>query len=515
MNLVDMRTVFFIIIIVTGMFTLFLAISWRQNRSRYEGINFWVGDFFFQTLGELFVSLRGFIPDLFSILISNILIIFGSILGYIGIEYYLNKKTGHKFNIAMIICFTFLFSYFTFIKPNLAVRSLLMGIFWLINNIRSLYLMLHRAEKSTLSFTKPLIYSYVLFTCLSSVRIIEFLISRNTNTNSEYFQSGLFERLVLFFILVVVITLTYGIILSLNKRLVVEVKKQEKKYSKIFNSSSNAIMITSLKEGKLLEVNNGFIDMLGYDADDLIGHTTQELKMWPQKEDRAKFINDISNSGKVRNLEVNFLKKTGDIITGVISSDIININGEEVILSIINDITERKAMEQRMVEMSNRDPLTNVYNRRYIFSKLETIFKDHKTETEGFSISIIDIDHFKRVNDEYGHQGGDVVLIEFTKTINKMIRSDDFLGRYGGEEFIIVSLESDKEETAKMIETILEVIRDSKVIYDNREIRYTFSCGISDTFEFGKLSFDIETIINQADSRLYEAKNNGRNQIKY
>lgn len=104
-------------------------------------------------------------------------------------------------------------------------------------------------------------------------------------------------------------------------------------------------------------------------------------------------------------------------------------------------------------------------------------------------------------------------MIEFTKIINKMIGRDDFLGRYGGEEFIIVSFGSKKEETSNMMKTILEIVRNDKVIYENEEIRYTFSGGVSDTFEFSKENLNIEKIINKADFRLYEAKNNGRNRI--
>ena len=508
-----MRTVFFILMIMSAMFTLFLTIAWKQNASRYEGINFWVGDFFFQTLGEVLISLRDFIPDLLSIVLSNTFIIFGSILGYVGLEHYLNKKSGHKFNLVMILSFASVIGYFTLIEPDFGVRTLLIGAFWLVNNIRSLYLMLYRAERSTLSFTKPLIYSYSLFACLSSMRVIAFFTSRNASR--DYFQSGSFEKLMLFLILIVVITLTYSIILSLNKRLVGEVKKQEEKYSKIFNSPSNAIMISSLQEGKLIEVNKGFKDMLGYDDAELIGVTTQALKIWPHKGDRHKFINEINSSGKVRHLEVKVLKKTGEMITGVISADILKIDGEKVILSIISDITQRKAMEERILDMSNRDPLTNVYNRRYIFSKLELMLKDYKTGAKGFAVAIIDIDYFKNVNDDYGHQAGDLVLIELTKSINKIIGRDDFLGRYGGEEFIIVSFDLNKRKMAKMIEGILEVIRASKVVYANRDIKYTFSGGVSDAFEFPKEDLEIELIINQADARLYEAKEQGRNQIKY
>ena len=352
MNLIDMRTVFFITFSVTLLCTVFSTFLWKQNRSRYKGINYWAGDFFFQMIGEVLVSFRGFIPDLFSILISNIFITFASILGYKGFEHYLDKKTGNQFNILMMVGFTSIFSYFTFIKPDLAFRSFLIGLFWMINAIRSLHLMLFRAEKSTLSFTKPLIYAYGLFLGLSSAKVINFFVSRNTST--EYFQSGIFERVILFCILITVITITYSILLSINKRLLMDVKMQEKKYSKIFNSSSSITMLTSLKEGKILEVNDGFRETFGYQDEDIIGKPIEKLNICFEEDACNKLINDINDLAKVKLLEMNFQKKSGEIVTGLISSEIININGENMILSIINDITENKKMENSLRKSEER-----------------------------------------------------------------------------------------------------------------------------------------------------------------
>ena len=352
MNLIDMRTMFFIILITAFMSTIFLIILWQQNHWRYKGINYWIGDFTLQMTGQLLVSLRGFIPNLFSIVISNTLIISASILGYIGLEHYVDKKSGYKFNIFMIICFTSVITYFTFIKPDLAIRSLLVGGFWLINNLRNLYLLIYKAEKPTLNFTKPLIYSYILFALMSGSRVLNFMLNRNTST--EYFNSGSFEKFVLFFVIIVSLSLTYSLILSINKRLVLEVRKQEQKYSKIFNSSSNATLLISFKEARLLEVNKGFKDMLGYNDEDIIGHRLEDLKIWSYEVESNIVISDMDIFSKIKNLEIGFLKKSGDLITGIISSEIINIDGEKVVLSIINDISQRKKMEKTLRKSEER-----------------------------------------------------------------------------------------------------------------------------------------------------------------
>lgn len=507
-----MRTIFIIMVIINAVCTLLLSFSWNKGNTSYAGINFWVADFFLQTLAQLLIALRGIIPDWISIIVGNSMAISGAILGYIGLSHFLNKRSKNKYNIALIISFISIFSYFTLINPNLEVRHLIGSFFWLVMNLRCLHIMICKVERSTRSFTKPLIYAYGLIAFVNGLRIVKFFVVQGSG--NDYFKSGTFEKLVLIMMLAMFVILTYSIVLTFNKRLLEDMNKQEKKYNNIFSSSPNAIMITCIKDGRILEVNYGFVEMFKYQDQDIIGRTTEGLKIWPRKEDRERFVGEMKDSGRVRNLEMDFRKKTGEMMTGLLSADIIEVDGEDVILSVTNDISIRKAMEEKIIDMSNRDSLTNTYNRRYVFARLEMMLKDYIVSGKGFSISIIDIDHFKKVNDKYGHQGGDVVLVELTRFINSSIRNCDFLGRYGGEEFIIISFGIDKTQTLNMMNRILESIRNNTVKYDNREIAYTFSCGIADCFEFQKEDLDIEMIINQADNRLYEAKNNGRNQIK-
>ena len=177
------------------------------------------------------------------------------------------------------------------------------------------------------------------------------------------------------------------------------------------------------------------------------------------------------------------------------------------------DITEKKEMEDKIVELSIRDPLTGVYNRRHIFERLEVILSEFHRENKHFSITIIDIDHFKKLNDTYGHLAGDAILKELTKIISTSIRPYDLLGRYGGEEFIIVIINNKKEKALKKIQTILETIRSTVFTYDKHEMHITFSGGISDTSDFESHITSVEEIIQKADVRLYNAKNAGRNTI--
>ena len=130
-----------------------------------------------------------------------------------------------------------------------------------------------------------------------------------------------------------------------------------------------------------------------------------------------------------------------------------------------------------------------------------------------FSVCILDIDYFKKINDNYGHATGDCVLKEFTKTIDENIRLDDILGRYGGEEFIIILDNIDKRESRLIIERILDVVREKTFLCNGNEINFTFSAGLSSSNEMSKDDLTIDNLVDIADKKMYQAKNTGRNKV--
>jgi|WetSurMetagenome_2_1015567.scaffolds.fasta_scaffold00085_36 diguanylate cyclase (GGDEF)-like protein/PAS domain S-box-containing protein len=174
------------------------------------------------------------------------------------------------------------------------------------------------------------------------------------------------------------------------------------------------------------------------------------------------------------------------------------------------DITREKNMEQRIRELAIRDPLTEVYNRRYIFKRFDEVVAEYLRCGRNFCVAILDIDYFKRVNDTYGHLAGDFVLREFALTISSTIRPYDLLGRYGGEEFIVVSPNTRGSGAAAMIERVMGLVRGKTFMFEGHEIRFTFSCGFADSSEFARDEFSIGAMVALADKRLYAAKEGGR-----
>lgn len=175
---------------------------------------------------------------------------------------------------------------------------------------------------------------------------------------------------------------------------------------------------------------------------------------------------------------------------------------------IIDDITEKKQMEYELRHLSTIDYLTNIYNRRFFTEKLETEVERAQRTGGNFSLVMLDIDHFKKINDNFGHNAGDLVLKSIAEMIKNRIRKIDCLARWGGEEFVILLLDT----TVSMSKVLIEELRESiSKIY--------IPCVDSVTASFGVVGYskddNVDILVQKADAMMYKAKTEGRNCVRY
>ena len=166
--------------------------------------------------------------------------------------------------------------------------------------------------------------------------------------------------------------------------------------------------------------------------------------------------------------------------------------------------------------LSITDKLTGCYNRTYMDEYLAKEITRAKRYGRPISLVMADIDHFKRVNDTYGHQAGDLILKDFAVSIKKGLRNDvDWIARYGGEEFLMVLPETDYNNAMSSAERLRKIVAESTSSYNGIEISITASFGVAG---FSPLKSDEtmthEAIIDRADKALYQAKNDGRNRVR-
>ena len=173
-------------------------------------------------------------------------------------------------------------------------------------------------------------------------------------------------------------------------------------------------------------------------------------------------------------------------------------------------VEEVEQLQAELREQALRDPLTGLYNRRYLSETLPREIQRAGRKHERLSVIICDIDHFKNINDTYGHRGGDRFLGEVAQLIAKSGRSSDIACRYGGEEFLLVWPGATLEDAVRRADQIRQKCSELVIEHEGREIRATISFGVATYPEHGK---EPEEIIVKADRALYLSKRGGRNRV--
>lgn len=178
---------------------------------------------------------------------------------------------------------------------------------------------------------------------------------------------------------------------------------------------------------------------------------------------------------------------------------------------VIRDITEMTEMIDKMQELAITDPLTGIYNRRYFMENVQRQLNIARREKKISAIAIFDIDYFKRVNDTYGHQVGDIVLLMVAEAIKKELRSYDFFARYGGEEFALYAINIKGQDLVKFGWRLCRAIESMQIPHQGSTIQVTASFGLVE------VPWDalLEDAIQAADAAMYRAKQNGRNRVEF
>jgi len=173
------------------------------------------------------------------------------------------------------------------------------------------------------------------------------------------------------------------------------------------------------------------------------------------------------------------------------------------------DEDERVAIDE-LYELGVHDPLTGAYNKRYLIERLKEEMSHSKRFEVPLSLVMIDIDHFKEINDNYGHLAGDYVLIKTAELLKSMCRKEDVLARYGGEEFVMILRNTNEEGASEQAERIRKEIARSSIVSEEIKIEMTISLGVA-SIQGGPECEDHKKFIQKADRSLYHSKQQGRN----
>jgi diguanylate cyclase (GGDEF)-like protein len=190
--------------------------------------------------------------------------------------------------------------------------------------------------------------------------------------------------------------------------------------------------------------------------------------------------------------------------------------GEENLIAFVRDLREINkavAMVQQLEKAAFTDPLTGAFNRRYLIEESEKQIKLCGDAGLNYSLIMLDVDHFKQINDTYGHHIGDEVLKILVRRMRHSLKKDTLIARYGGEEFVITLPGASLDNALSTAERMRNTVKASNFAISGIELPITISLGVASTSHCG---IDLQELLNNADKAMYKAKNSGRNtSVKY
>jgi diguanylate cyclase (GGDEF)-like protein/PAS domain S-box-containing protein len=293
----------------------------------------------------------------------------------------------------------------------------------------------------------------------------------------------------------------------------VRLKVREATLEAIMNNASDAIVLFD-SEGRIFFWNPAAERLFGYSKEESLDRNFFELLV--PAEDESGWLHAIKGElaqEAVRSLpsgwtvEFKALCRDGSTVDIEVALSTFEVGSTRYNVGIARDISRRKQFEKELVKLSITDPLTGVYNRRHFERRIRDEIKKARLEGRDLSLVILDLDHFKSINDRFGHDKGDQVLKATTDLIREHLQGKGTLARWGGEEFVILLPGLSAGDAADLAETLREGINN---------MRFDGDAEITASFGVAGLAPDdtFDTLIKKADNMLYEAKANGRNRVR-
>ncbi|SIS89690.1 EAL domain-containing protein [Neptunomonas antarctica] len=277
----------------------------------------------------------------------------------------------------------------------------------------------------------------------------------------------------------------------------------------VFLNSQEGIMVTDA-HNLIVDINPAFSHITGYDYQDVIGKNPGILSSGKQS---AEFYTEMKASLEAHGSwqgEIWNRKKSGEIFAERLSIDVVSKADGEIDqhVAVFSDISRIKAHETELDRIAHYDALTGIPNRRLLGDRLNHTIARAKRSGKSLAVCYLDLDSFKPVNDQYGHATGDLLLIEVTQRLLKILREEDTIARLGGDEFVILFSELGKpEEIDRLLDRVLTAIS-MPVLIENHSLHVSASIGVT---LFPADTADADTLLRHADQAMYQAKEAGKN----
>ncbi|MGB5444724.1 MAG: EAL domain-containing protein [Psychromonas sp.] len=286
-------------------------------------------------------------------------------------------------------------------------------------------------------------------------------------------------------------------------------EEQLKLAASVFTHAREGIMITDAS-GVIIDVNATFTHITGYSREKVLGENPRFLKsgqhsqefytdMWTSLQEKKQWSGELWNK-----------RKNGELFAELLTiSAVSDINGKtQNYVALFSDITQMKQHQQQLEHIAHYDILTNLPNRMLLADRLQHAMSQSKRHKQSLAVVYLDLDGFKEINDSYGHDVGDQLLIKLSKLMNKSLREGDTLARIGGDEFVAVLVDIENMRDYELVlERMLQAAM-SPILIDGRTLQVSTSIGVT---VYPQDRVEADQLIRHADQAMYIAKQTGKN----
>ena len=290
-------------------------------------------------------------------------------------------------------------------------------------------------------------------------------------------------------------------------------EEDEARLSQLLDVLVDGVVVID-QRGHVEIINPAAERLLGYEANELLGRNIKIIVPEPHRSRHDDYLRRYLETGR-RNilggsLETTAVRKDGSEIPIYLSVTSFTIAGERRFAGILHDISDQKNLEEELRRQANTDPLTGLLNRRCFTDHNRREMERNRRYGAALSLVLIDIDHFKKVNDTYGHGAGDDVIRGVAAACMAELRDTDFMGRIGGEEFAVLLPDSDLEAAGILAERLRARVAEVSFATGVGPVDVTVSVGVT---EVDEAVDDVRSLTHRADVALYRAKEEGRNRV--
>jgi diguanylate cyclase (GGDEF)-like protein/PAS domain S-box-containing protein len=295
-----------------------------------------------------------------------------------------------------------------------------------------------------------------------------------------------------------------------------KLRESEELLSSISNSIRDGLVLMD-ETGAVQHFNSAAAKLFNFSESDFMGLKLREyVRLDDNEEDDINLLtsdyydNPTSLTCTTGVLDVVCTRSDGTVFNGSIAVSPLRRKGQWWIVWSIRDVTDRKEAEEKLIRLATTDSLTGLVNRRVFMEKSQAELERAKRYNHPLSMMMLDIDHFKRVNDTYGHDAGDDVLQGLANIVLGVLRQVDCFARIGGEEFAVLLPDTDQDGAVNVAERVREAVEKTSIVSRSGELFITISIGVSTLS--GNID-DLERMLKTADVALYASKRNGRNMV--